>query len=279
MSAVSPGYFHAMGMPLVSGRDFGPADRLKEPTSILIDESFAKRYFPGQDPVGQHIDGADGGPVRTIIGVVPHVHMAAPGEQSVMENMVQMYFCTAQMPGPGMTLVVRSSTGKPLDLTGLVRHAVGSLDADLPLAQVQTMEESVADDFVAQRSTVTLLGTFAGVALLLASIGLYGVMALSVTQRTRELGIRMALGSPRAAVLRLVMGQGAALVGIGLAVGLAAALVSGRLLSSVLYGVSGADPATLGTVSLVLGAAALLACLLPARRAARIDPMAALRDE
>ena len=280
MGAVSPGYFAAMGIPLLRGRDFGPQDALKQPASILIDDFFARRYFPGQNPVGQHIDsGEDGQPPRTIIGVVPHVRMAAPGEQSIMENMVQMYFCTAQMPSSAMSLVARSSAGKPMDLIGSVRHTVQSLDPDLPLSQVRTLEETVSDDFVAQRSTATLLGTFAGVALLLASIGLYGVMALSVTQRTRELGIRMALGSPRAAVLRLVMGQGATLVGVGLAVGLAAALVTGRLLSSALYNVSGADPLTLVTVSLVLGTAALLACLFPARRAARIDPMAALRNE
>ncbi len=279
-SGVSAGYFEAMKMPLLRGRGFNAADTPAGQAVLVIDDTFARRYFPDQNPVGQHLDGAsDGSDPRTIIGVVPHVRIAAPGEQRGAEDLVQMYFCAAQMPSSSETLIVRSATGRPADLIALVHAVVQAIDPSLPLSRVSTMEENVAADFAAQRSTATLLGTFAGVALLLASIGLYGAMALSVGQRTRELGIRMALGSSRAAVLRLVMWQGALLVGVGLAVGLASALVSGRLLSSVLYGVSGADPLTLSTVSLVLGVAALLACLLPAQRAARIDPMVALRDE
>ena len=281
-NSVSSGYFRAMGMPITPGQDFGPQDSLHEPKAILIDEELARRYFPGQNPIGQHLDkalGSEDTTLMTIVGVVPHVRNDAPGEQSIRDNMVQMYFCAAQLPQPDQSLLVRVSSGDPLKLVDPIRRAIRALDPELPITQVRTMEEGVASDFVAQRSTVVLLSAFAGVALVLASIGLYGVMALSVTQRTRELGIRMALGSPRAAVLRLVMRQGAALVGIGLALGLLVALVSGRWLSSVLYGVNGADPATLAAVSLVLGAAALLACLLPARRASRVDPMVALRNE
>ena len=281
-NSVTYGYFQAMGMPITLGRDFSPQDNLNQPRAIIIDEDFARRFFPGQNPVGLHIDKDTSDlayAAMTVVGVVPHVRNDAPGEQSTREKMVQMYFCAAQMPDPDQSLLVRIASGDPLKLVDPIRHAIRALDPELPLTQVRTMEEGVAADFVAQRSTVVLLSAFAAVALVLASIGLYGVMALSVTQRTRELGIRMALGSPRAAVLRLVMRQGASLVGIGLVVGLLVAVASGRLLSSTLYGVSGADPATLGLVSLVLGASALLACLLPARRASRVDPMVALRNE
>ena len=278
-NAVSPGYFQAMGMPLLRGRDFGTQDDPKQPKTVIIDELLAKRFFPNQDPVGQHLDYEDERPPLTIIGVVPHVRVAAPGERPEYDNMVQTYYCTAQLPQPGMTLLVRSTSANLLNLVAPVRHVVESLDPDLPLSRIRTMDDNVAEDFVAQRSTVTLLGTFAVVALVLASIGLYGVMALSVTQRTRELGIRMALGSSRVAVLNLVMRQGATLVSVGLVLGLVFALVSGRFLSSVLYGVSGADPATLSIVSLVLALAAFLACLLPAQRAARVDPMVALRND
>ena len=281
-NSVSPGYFQTLGMPISPGQDFGPQDSLNQPKSILVDEDLARRYFPGQNPVGRHLDkdmGSGDIQVMTIVGVVPHVRTDAPGEQSSRENMVQMYFCAAQLPQPDQSLLVRVTSGDPLKLVDSIRRVIRTLDPELPITQVRTMEEGVASDFVAQRSTVVLLSAFAAVALVLASIGLYGVMALSVTQRTRELGIRMALGSPRAAVLRLVMRQGAILVGIGLGVGLVAALVSGKLLSSVLYGVSGADPTTLGAVSLVLAVAASVACLLPAQRASRVDPMVALRNE
>ena len=281
-NSVTPGYFRAMGMPIAPGQDFGPQNTLGQPGCLVVDEELARRYFPGQNPVGQHLDkdmGTGDNQVFTIVGVVPHVRTDAPGEQSFRENMVQMYFCAAQWPEPEASLLVRVSSGDPLQLVDPIRRAIRALDPELPITQVRTMEEGVAADFVAQRSTVVLLTAFAAVALVLASIGLYGVTALTVTQRTRELGIRMALGSPRAAVLRLVMAQGITLVGIGLAVGLLVAVASGRLLASALYGVNGADPATLGLVTLVLGASALLACLLPARRASRVDPMVALRNE
>ena len=279
-NSVSPGYFQSMGMPLLRGRDFAARDRLGQPMSVIIDESFARRYFSAQDPVGQHLDNnVAGQPPMTIVGVVPHVHTEAPNEQSDLDRMVQVYFCSAQLPRLEMTLLVRSPSGDPARLIEPVREVVRSLDPELPLSQVRTMDEGVAADFVSQRSTAVLLGGFAGVALLLASIGLYGVMALSVSQRTRELGIRMALGAPRAAVLRLVLGQGAALVGVGLSVGLVAALASGRLLASVLYGITASDPLTLAIVPGVLGVAALLACWLPAHRATKVDPMVALRND
>ncbi len=281
-NCTSPGYFQTMGMPLLRGSDFAAQDGLGRAMKVVIDDALARRYFPGQDPVGRHLDkdfGSGDGTVMTVIGVVPHVHTEAPGGDPEMTNMVQMYFCAAQVPRPEMSLLVRAAAGDPADLIEPVRRVAASLDPELPLSQVRTMDEGVAADFASQRSTAVLLGGLASVALLLASTGLYGVMALSVTQRTRELGIRLALGAPRARVLRLVLRQGAVLTGIGVSGGLVAALFAGRLLASALYGVTPTDPATLLVVPGVLALAALLACWLPAYRATRVDPMVALREE
>lgn len=281
-NSVTPGYFQAIGMPISLGQDFVPQDGLTQPKVLIIDEELARRYFPGQNPLGQHIDkdmAVGDNVVMTVVGVVPHVRLNAPGEQSIRENMVQMYFCAEQLAEPDQSLLVRVSSGDPLQLVDPVRRVIRALDPELPITQVRSMEDGVAADFVAQRSTAVLLTAFAGVALVLASIGLYGVIALTVSQRTRELGIRLALGAQRRSLLALVLRQGMTLVAVGLAVGLAAAVGANRLLGSVLYGVSGSDPAILAAVSLVLGGAALLACLLPAQRATRVDPMVALRNE
>ncbi len=278
-NSVSSAYFQTMGMPLLQGVGFTVQDGLQQTKSVVIDDSLARRYFAGRNPVGEHLDNSPGNPPMAIVGVVPHVHITAPGERSEVDGMEQIYFCAAQYPRLEMSLLVRSASGDPANLIGPVRKVLASLDPELPLSQVRTMDEGVAVDFAAQRSTTTLLIGFAGVALLLASIGLYGVMALSVTQRTRELGIRMALGAPRSRVLRMVMRQGAVLAGIGVSCGLLAALASGQLLASTLYGVTATDPLTLAGVPCVLGLAALLACWLPAYRATKVDPMIALRDD
>ena len=196
-----------------------------------------------------------------------------------MEPLVQMTYCGSQLSQNDVTLLVRVASGDPLRLTDPIRHEVLALDPELPVADVSTMDGKISASLAPRRLTMVLLGTFAVLALLLASIGLYGVMALSVTQRTRELGIRLALGAQRAAVLGLVMRQGATLVGVGLGIGLTAALITGRLLSSFLYEAGGSDPSTLGAVAAVLAGAAMLACWLPARRATKVDPMVALRSE
>ncbi len=284
MNVLSPGYFKLLGIPLLRGRDFGPQDTDGQLKSIIIDEIIARKYFPNVDPIGQHIDDEEEMPEshlppRTIIGVAAHTRNRAPGEADFLSRAGQIHLCQEQSDTYDETLLVRAASGDPKQFVEPIRRIVLALDRDIPLAEVTTLEASIADSLASRRLTMTLLAAFAGVALLLAAVGLYGVMALSVTQRTRELGIRMALGASRAAVLRMVMTQGAVLVGIGLAAGLLAALAGGRALATLLYGVSGHDLPTLGVVTLTLAAAALLACWLPARRATRVDPMVALRED
>jgi putative ABC transport system permease protein len=289
---VSPDYFKVMKMPVLRGRTFGPEDVPDESRSrsVIIDQTFAERYFPGKDPLGLHIDdnqrsGAEGDdpekyPPLTIVGIVPRTRNEAAGEDNVEKlNFVHMYFCATQNPASGSMLMLRVRGGDPKALAPAVRREVQAIDPDQPIAQVTTMEENVSNSLAARRLTMTLLGTFAALALLLASVGLYGVMALSVTQRTRELGIRLALGAARADVFRLVLGQGALLIAIGLGLGLGGALATGRALASVLYGVGAVDFAALVTAIVSLAAVALLACFFPARRATRVDPMVALREE
>ena len=193
--------------------------------------------------------------------------------------MTQVHYAAAQNENPNQHLMVGVASGDPKRLIPGIRDVVRSLDPSLPVADITTMNENIAGRMVSERLTTVFLGTFAALALLLASIGLYGVMALGVTQRTRELGIRLALGAQRANVLRLILREGFGLVCIGLAVGLAAAWGMGKLLSTLLYGVRGTDPLVLGGVSVVLARAALLACWLPARRATRVDPLVALLEE
>jgi putative ABC transport system permease protein len=192
---------------------------------------------------------------------------------------VHMYFSTEQNPSSSYRLMLRVTGGDPKALVSAVRREVQAIDPAQPIGAIATMEENIAASLATRRLTMTLLGTFAALALLLASVGLYGVMALSVTQRTRELGIRLALGADRADVFRLVLGQGAVLIGIGLGLGLLGALAAGRSLASLLYGVQAIDLAALATAVFSLSVVAMLACFFPARRATRVDPMVALREE
>ncbi len=288
MNVVSPGYFKAMKIPLLRGTDFGSEATAGKPKMVVIDERLAARFFPGKDPVGQRIDDNQNGddptgktvPPLTVIGVVNRVRSSAPGDSPTIDTLPQMYLCAAQAPErTSATMVVHVASGDPLKLADAVKREVLALDPEVPVAEITTMERSIADKLSPRRLTMVLLGTFAALALVLASIGLYGVMALTVTQRTRELGIRLALGAQRSSVLGLIMRQGASLVGIGLAIGLVAALIGGRLLTSFLYNMNGSDPLTLGIVVFTLAGAALLACWLPAQRATRVDPMVALRED
>ena len=279
----SPGYFETLGMPLLRGRDFGAQDSPAGPNSVIIDETFARRYFPGLDPIGQHIDDNQShqknAPPLTVIGVVAHTLNDAPGTNPALAGMAQMTFCANQIEQPDVTLMVRVATGDPLQLAEAVRKEVLALDPALPVAHVTTMDASINTGLAPRRLTMGLLGVFAVLALVLASVGLYGVMALSVVQRTRELGIRLALGASRASVMGLVLRQGARLAGIGLLIGVAMALLVGRLLASFLFGVEPNDFPTLGFVAAVLSAASLLACWLPTLRATRVDPIVALSSE
>ena len=195
------------------------------------------------------------------------------------QDLPRMYVCEEQVVTHRRMVVVRAAGGDPLALAAPVRRAVSALDPNVPVSRVATMEQNIATDFAPQRLVLILLASFAVLAVVLASLGLYGVMALGVAQRTRELGIRLALGAQRANVLRLVLGQSARLVGVGLALGLVAALGAGRLLAGIVYGVSAVDPGVLGLVALGLGGVGMLASYLPARRATKIDPLTALREE
>jgi putative ABC transport system permease protein len=283
VNSATPDYFKTVGIPLLRGREFNATDVPGQPGSVIIDETFASKYFPGQDPIGKHIDDNQSRdknpPPWTVVGVVGHTLNGAPGTDPAFARIVQMHLCARQTNESDSMLMVRVASGDPLRLAEPIRHEVLAIDPDLPVAEVNTMDANIAASLAPRRLTMVLLGTFALLALVLASIGLYGVMALSVAQRTREMGIRLALGAQRSTILRLIMRQGAILVGIGLLAGLVIALAATRLLTSLVYGVSDNDPLTLGIVTVVLAGAGLLACWLPARRATRVDPIVALRNE
>ena len=275
----SSGYFAAMRIPLVRGRMFDVTDVASAPQVVMIDQQFVKKYFANVNPIGRRITfgaapGAKDTSWITIVGVVGH----AAHEGLDAEPRIQYYFPASQRGIGNMTITMRSN-GNPTTLLPAARQAVRSIDPSLPLSLPTTME-TLVDASVGQRKlSMILLGVFSAIALLLASIGIYGVMSYSVAQRTRELGIRMALGAARSQVLALVVGQGMALAATGVAIGLVAALSLTRFLSSQLFGVGATDPSTFALVCAVLVAIALLATLVPALRATRVDPVVALRDE
>jgi putative ABC transport system permease protein len=251
---------------------------------VIIDESLAKKFFPGQDPVGRQLDNnqtlKENPPPLTIVGVVPRTRNDSPGDDNVEKlNFPQMYLPAVQFSNENVTLLVRVAAGDPLALAPAVRREIESIDPDQPVAQVSTMEKNICASLAARRLTMTLLGAFAGLALVLASVGIYGVMALSTTQRTREMGIRFALGASRADVLRLVLGKGISLIGLGLLAGLIGALLASKALSSLLYNVGSLDAVALIGAVVILAAVAFLACYLPARRASQVNPIEALRTE
>jgi putative ABC transport system permease protein len=287
MAIVSPDYFRVLGMTMLRGRDFRPEDVKGRPGTVVIDELAARKFFPGADPIGKQIDDPvtitdtnQNGVPLTIIGIVPRTRNNAPGENDDPRNLPMMYFSASQFPNVEQNLMVRAKAGlKPHSLVSPIKDQIASLDSDQAVFDIATMEENIDDSLSSQRLTMTLLGVFAGLALILASIGLYGVMALIVSQRTREMGIRFALGASRGDVLWLVLGQGAVLVGIGLAAGLLGAFFASRALRSVLYDVAPLDPAALISALLTLSLVALIACFLPARRASLVDPIEALRME
>ena len=284
MNYISPEYFKVLGMPILRGRTFGPEDGAGRQTSAIIDESLATRFFPGQDPIGKQLDNNQtlkpNPPPLTIVGIVPRTRNEAPGEENVEKlNFPQIYLPSVQFPNENVTLVVRVASGDPLALAPAVKREIEAIDPDQPVAQVSTMERNIGASLAARRLTMTLLGAFAGLALVLASVGIYGVMALSTTQRTREMGIRFALGASRADVLRLVLGKGISLIGVGLGAGLIGAFAASRALNSLLYGVGALDAVALIGAIVTLAAVAFIACYLPARRASMVNPIEALRTE
>jgi putative ABC transport system permease protein len=282
--SVTPNYFRTMEIPLVTGRYFTEQDKTDAPGVAVIDELMAARFFPKGDAIGKRIKlgGAQSPfPWMQIVGVVKHVKHYGPDEEGRVE-IYRPYFQLPNVPDAqlsrGMALAVRT-TGDPTSLTAAVRNAVREVDKDQPVSQVQTMAQVVAGAVASQKFATWLLGIFATTALLLAALGIYGVMAYSVTQRTHEIGIRMALGAAQRDVLRLIVGQGMRLTIIGVALGLVGAFLTMRAMTSLLYGVSAKDPLTYGGVALLLALVALVACLIPARRATKVDPMIALRYE
>jgi putative ABC transport system permease protein len=265
---VSPRYFRALGIPIRRGRPFGNRDDGGAPHVILINEALARRYFPNEDPVGRETDRG------AIVGVVADVRDAGLGR----EPQPEIYSPLSQHPLRGITLVV-SGLLPPEALTGSVRGAIHQVNPNQAVFNIKTMERVVADSLSYLKLDLWLIGLFAGLALLLAAAGVYGVISYAVAARTQEFGIRLALGADRIRLLGLVLGHGSVLILIGLIVGGGGAIALTRLRKSLLAGVSPLDPATFLAAGVLLAVIALVGCLVPARRAMRVDPMIALRAE
>jgi len=275
--SVSSGYFRTLGIPLFAGRDFTEQDKMDSRLVVILSNSTAKKLFPNESPIGHQIlFGTDNGNglAAEVIGVVGDVR----SQQLSKANDVEFYRPWPQRSAPFLNILIRSAT-KPDATAGIARSALNNIDNALPILQPNTLDAIVSQSLGQQRLTMTLLGVFAGIALLLAVVGIYGAVAYTVEQRTGEIGVRMALGAQAIDVLRLVVRQGMTPVVLGLIIGLAGTFAAGRLLAAQLYQISPHDPFLLGAATIVLATAALLACLIPARRATLVDPIQALRTE
>ena len=275
-AAIAPGFFNVMGIPIVRGRDFTERDNKDAPQVVIVSQSLAERFFPDGDAIGKRLTFNFGAErvAREIVGVVGDVKYTALNAEPIPA----VYMPHPQFPSGFMYLVVRPASGTP-GLIGQVRAEAWAIDKDLPLSTVHNMEDLIAASVVSERFNMLLLAIFAVVALVLAAVGVYGVMSYSVTERTREIGIRMAMGARQKDVLKLVVGQGMALAFAGVAIGLAAALGLTRFMESLLFGVTATDAATFFFISLLLTFVALIASYIPAQRATKVDPMVALRYE
>jgi predicted permease len=277
-ASISPEYFKVLGIPLIAGREFHDSDDTKSQPVAIIDQTLARRYWPGEDPLGKAIKliapppGKD--PSIVIVGVVGDVK----SEGFDVAGAPHIYFSGYQFPPRGYVVYLHTAT-EPGALANQIRTEVQAVDSRVPIFSVRTMDQVVAESFSERRFALELLGAFAVVALLLASIGIYGVMAYTFSQRTHEIGIRVALGAQRNDILRMALGEGMALVGVGLACGLTGALFLTRFLRSMLFAVKPTDPITYAAIIALLTGAALLACYIPALRATRVDPLVALREE
>ena len=279
MRIVTPDYFRTLRIPFVRGRDFTPRDVAAAPGVAIVNEAAARKYWPGEEPVGQSLRLHAGvssvkQTPREVVGVVRNVRYGGLD----VEPQPEVYIPQAQHPVDGLVVALRTD-GDPRRAIGDARAVLRRLDPNIPMSAVATMEEIVAESVAARRFSLALLGAFAAVAILLASLGIYGVLSYTVGQRTKEIGVRMAIGAPRAHVLRLVLGEGLALVVAGAAAGVGLTLALAGVLRSLLYEVQPHDPSTLAIVCAALVAIALLASYLPARRAASVDPVTALRAE
>jgi predicted permease len=273
--AITPEYFRVLQTPLIRGRFFNDADTATSEQVAIINEALARKYWPNKDALGQRITFSDPRKPNPkwirIVGIVGNVRHRGLD----LEPLPEYYLPHAQMPMRSMILAVRSGQD-PRSLVAAIRREIQSIDSEQPIANVRTFESIVADSVAPRRLSVVLIGVFAGIALLLAAVGTYGVISYLVVQRTHEIGVRMALGAQRSDVLKFVVGHACKLVGFGVAAGLVLAIFSARMLSTLLYQVSTFDPVTFALVALVLGATALLASYIPALRATRADPMIAL---
>ncbi len=274
MNVVSDGYFRTLGIPLRRGRGFGPEDGPSAPRAAVIDQAFADRYWPGVDPIGRKLT-LGGDEPTIVIGVVPTLRVYGYANEPTL---VQAYLSARQGPPDEFQILVRTD-GDAGALTNAVRHAILEVDPSQPIWDARTFADRINGTFATPRLYTCLLTIFAGLAVLLAAVGIYGVLAYQVAQRTREFGIRLALGAARAQILGLVLRRGLRLLLIGLVLGLAGALALGQVLGSLLYQTSTFDPTVLLAVTIVLALIAIAACLVPALRATRVDPMTSLRDE
>jgi putative ABC transport system permease protein len=278
VNVVTPEYFRTLRTPIALGRAFTERDDKNAPPIVIVSESFAKRYFPGENPIGKRItpNGSVEGkpPVREIVGVVADMHLIS----LKVAPRPQIYIPQQQFGIHSMSIFVRTAID-PQSFTSTLRRTVAEIDKDVPIYRTRTLTDYMSQSIAQPRLNAMLVGLFALIALLLAAAGIFGVMSYSVTQRTQEIGIRMALGAQRYDVLRLIVVQGMRFVGVGLVLGIIGVLVSSRLLQSFLFGIGATDLKTMLAVTLVLTAVAFVACFVPARRATLVDPVEALRAE
>jgi putative ABC transport system permease protein len=274
--AISPNYFQVIGTPLLKGRAFTDADTLDTPPVIIINNTMAQRLFPNEEAIGKRIRFSDDPkvPWAEVVGVVGDIKHEGLDAKPFMET----YLPFTQSPRPLMAVLIRT-TNDPTNLASAARNAVLEVDKDQPVYDLKTMEQRLSESIAPRRLSMVLFTSFGALALLLAAVGVYSVMSYSVHRRTHEMGIRMALGARALDVLKLVVWQGMTLALVGILIGVIAAFALTRLMSGLLYGVSATDPVTFVGVALMLIVIALLACLIPARRATKVDPMIALRYE
>jgi putative ABC transport system permease protein len=282
---VSPGYFQTLGIPLISGREFQREEDATRPGVAIISQALARSLFPDEDPIGKRVSNISRG-IGPLARYLPQVNEAEiigivgdvknNGIKSATE--MAIYFPQSQFAYRSMNVVVRTQSN-PMSIVGAVRNAVWSLDSNMPISNMKTMEQTLSDSIAPQRFTLTLLGLFAALSLALAGVGIYGVMSYTTAQRTREVGVRMALGASRSDITSLVMKQVVTLAATGVAIGLAGAFGLTRLMATLIFGVSATDPLAFTAVSMLLAGVALLAGYIPAYRATKVDPMTALRYE
>jgi putative ABC transport system permease protein len=276
---ISPNYFKTMQIPVVAGRDFDANDRPETQHVVIVDTALAQRFFPGQDPIGKQIEylltNASDQKVWTIVGVVQHVRHNAPDHRLAP---YQAYFPYSQRDNLFRAFLLLRTDREAATLAPEIQKIVASIDPDVPADRIVKFDDLIAGRSATRRFSAFLVGIISGAALFLSAVGLYGVLAYSVSQRRRELGVRIALGAQSSNILKLVVSKGLKLAGIGLAIGVISALLLVRFIESALYNVSANDPLALSLAVVVLGLAALSACLLPALRAVRVNPITALRE-